>query len=249
MDITKIKGNLVELQCLMKFMSMGFECSTPYGDSSKYDIIVDIGRELLRIQCKKSHFVDNGNTIQFSCIAQTTNTQKTTKHIYTSEQIDYFATCWQDNVYLIPVDECSQTKSLRITPKNKNTPASVNMAEDYLVEKVLGQFATQTPQDYEEQVPIRVKETGTLAKYQCIVCGAPVYKSNQRCIKCYLADKETHIPEREELKSLIRQHSFLEIGRIFNVSDNAIRKWCDKRNLPRKKGEINKMTEEEWLLV
>ena len=51
---------------------------------------------------------------------------------------------------------------------------------------------------------------------------------------------------REELKKLVRTKSFLEIGRMYGVSDNAIRRWCDKFNLPRKKNEIKKYTDAEW---
>ena len=40
---------------------------------------------------------------------------------------------------------------------------------------------------------------------------------------------------REELKNLIRTESFVKIGEKFAVTDNAIRKWCDKFNLPKKK--------------
>ena len=59
MEFTQVKGNLVELQCIMKFISMGFECSLPYGNQAKYDILVDIGIEFLRVQCKKYHTVDD----------------------------------------------------------------------------------------------------------------------------------------------------------------------------------------------
>lgn len=55
--------------------------------------------------------------------------------------------------------------------------------------------------------------------------------------------------EREELKQLIRNQSFLAIGKQFNVSDNAIRKWCDKYNLPRKKTEIKNYSDKEWNLI
>ena len=51
---------------------------------------------------------------------------------------------------------------------------------------------------------------------------------------------------REELKFLIRNKTFAEIGRNFNVSDNAVRKWCDKLNLPRTKSLIRTYSDEEW---
>lgn len=51
---------------------------------------------------------------------------------------------------------------------------------------------------------------------------------------------------REELKKLIRITPFIQIGKQFGVTDNAIRKWCDKYKLPRKASEIHKFTDEEW---
>ena len=51
---------------------------------------------------------------------------------------------------------------------------------------------------------------------------------------------------REELKNLIRNKPFTQIGKQFGVSDNTIRKWCDKFNLPKKKTEIQNYSEEEW---
>lgn len=51
---------------------------------------------------------------------------------------------------------------------------------------------------------------------------------------------------REELKHLIRTTSFVKIGERYGVSDNAVRKWCDKLNLPRRKTEINSYSDLEW---
>ena len=51
---------------------------------------------------------------------------------------------------------------------------------------------------------------------------------------------------RDELKKLIRSKSFCAIGKQFNVSDNAIRKWCKNYNLPTKKSEIKQYSDKEW---
>lgn len=53
-------------------------------------------------------------------------------------------------------------------------------------------------------------------------------------------------PSREELKNLIRTISFVKIGERYNVTDNAIRKWCDAYKLPRTKREINNYSEDQW---
>lgn len=84
-------------------------------------------------------------------------------------------------------------------------------------------------------------------KFFCIDCGKEIVRGSIRCIKCNAKTKITEKPvTREELKILIRTKPFTEIGNMFNVSDNTIRKWCDKYNLPRKKAEIQKYSDIEW---
>lgn len=59
--------------------------------------------------------------------------------------------------------------------------------------------------------------------------------------------KETvNKPSREVLKSQIRTMPFLQIGKLYGVSDNAIRRWCDKYGLPRKVTDIKQYSDEEW---
>ena len=38
-------------------------------------------------------------------------------------------------------------------------------------------------------------------------------------------------PEKEELEKLIKEFSWVDLGRLFGVSDNAVRKWARKYNL------------------
>ena len=45
---------------------------------------------------------------------------------------------------------------------------------------------------------------------------------------------------------MIRSIPFTKIGELYNVSDNAIRKWCDSYSLPRSSKEIKSYTSEEW---
>jgi hypothetical protein len=56
-------------------------------------------------------------------------------------------------------------------------------------------------------------------------------------------------PSREELKSLVRIYSFIDLGKRFKVSDKTISKWCKAYNLPDKKRQINSYTDEESLLI
>lgn len=82
---------------------------------------------------------------------------------------------------------------------------------------------------------------------KCIDCGKPITGKSIRCSSCSgKISRVTDRPVREELKYLIRNKSFTEIGRMFSVSDNAIKKWCDSYSLPRTKREIKTYSDEDW---
>lgn len=82
----------------------------------------------------------------------------------------------------------------------------------------------------------------------CLDCGAPIDDGAVRCRQCTnIKNRVCERPTRDELKTLIRNKSFTDIGKIFGVSDNAIRKWCDSYCLPRTKSVINKYGEEDWI--
>ena len=76
----------------------------------------------------------------------------------------------------------------------------------------------------------------------CSQCGKKIsrYSSSGLCVTC--AQEKTRIvtrPNREELKQLIQDYSFTELGRKFNVADNTVRKWCKSVNLPSRKKDID----------
>lgn len=86
--------------------------------------------------------------------------------------------------------------------------------------------------------------------HYCIECGAQVYQKNSLCMACAgKKRRKTERPNREELKNLIRTTSFLAIGAQFGVSDNAVRKWCQKEGLPYRTKDIKAISDEEWLLI
>lgn len=138
---TKQKGNLTELQCLTKFVELGYEVSVPWGENSRYDLIVDTGKELLRIQVKTAKLVrgteENPEVIEFATCSTRYNAGGSQRVYYSKDEIDYFATFFQNKVYLVPVEECSASKKLRFIPTKSRQQIGINFAWDYEAEKVL----------------------------------------------------------------------------------------------------------------
>lgn len=86
--------------------------------------------------------------------------------------------------------------------------------------------------------------------HYCPCCGKEITATASYCKDCSnIARQKVERPSREELKELIRNLPFVEIGRRYGVSDNAIRHWCKKYDLPSKKTVINNYTDEEWLKI
>ena len=67
-------------------------------------------------------------------------------------------------------------------------------------------------------------------------------KNTLKCRECYNKEKRENLLDKlnqkgvnkDSLYKLLLNNSFLEVGRMFNVSDNAVRKWCDMFDIPRK---------------
>lgn len=80
-------------------------------------------------------------------------------------------------------------------------------------------------------------------KYMCIDCGAELYDGKAiRCVPCSkLALRKTERPLKEELFELIKIKSFTELGKIYGVCDNSIKKWCKDYQLPSTKRELKEL--------
>ena len=89
---TKRRGEVVEAAFLHKAASLGFSVAKPWGESDRYDFIVETGDRFLRVQVKSAYSgtKDGGYTIHAH------GNQPT--DVYTSRDIDFLV------AYIVPVD-------------------------------------------------------------------------------------------------------------------------------------------------
>jgi hypothetical protein len=135
MMTSKNKGNLTELQCLAAFVQQGCAVSIPYGDNSKYDFIADIDGRLYKIQVKTASLKrETGGAITFSCRSTHVNCTGVKNIRYNENEIDFFATYWENQCYIVPISECSTEKTLRFVPPKNGQIKGVIFAKDYTIE-------------------------------------------------------------------------------------------------------------------
>lgn len=68
----------------------------------------------------------------------------------------------------------------------------------------------------------------------CIDCGKEISDNADRCLQCMGKSYwQVEHPSPEELEKILIENNgnFSKVGRMFNVNDNTIRKWCKSYNL------------------
>lgn len=138
---TKQKGNITEMECILAFMKAGYKVSIPYGEDCKYDLVVDINNKLYRIQCKTSHALTNPEDgFKFKTKSVVITTHGVKENHYELNEIDYFATVYEGNCYLVPVGEASHEKTLRFRYPINGQKKGISLAEDYKMKNIIKRF-------------------------------------------------------------------------------------------------------------
>lgn len=130
---TNQKGDLTELYVLTAFMERGIMVSTPYGQNSRYDFIIDVNNNLYRVQVKASKIDDDHSKFTFYTASSHITGRGHHKKTYSSKEVDLFATYCEGHVYIIPILECEgkKQKTLRFVPPKNNQKEGIYYAKDY----------------------------------------------------------------------------------------------------------------------
>jgi hypothetical protein len=109
---SKLQGEWAEICFLKKATSEGLTVSKPYGESAKYDFVVEHHGRLSRVQVKSVSIQERG-LYQLKTVSGSTK-----KHFYTSAQVDFIVAyilpveIW----YVIPIRALQFRKTIRLGP-------------------------------------------------------------------------------------------------------------------------------------
>ncbi len=108
----------------------GHSVSVPFGDNDKYDLIVDNGRELYRIQCKTA-WENKQDTIRFNTHSQTTDGGEYHEETYAG-RIDAFVVRYPETeqLYWIDVTDAT-TQKMELRFEAEIDHSSINWAEEH----------------------------------------------------------------------------------------------------------------------
>ena len=109
---------------------MGKTVLVPFGDGQRYDLAIDEGGTLVRVQCKTGW--RSGTTLRF----QVSSLARSGKRTDYRGSADIFGV-WSpelDKVYLVPVEDCpTRAAWLRLEPTRNNQRDKIRWARDYEV--------------------------------------------------------------------------------------------------------------------
>jgi PD-(D/E)XK nuclease superfamily protein len=106
---TKQRGEAAEAAFLAKAAALGFAVAKPWGDSRRYDFVVDSGYGLWRVQVKSTNLC---------CRSQYFVKAQGRQKVYTKEEIDFLvAYLIPENLwYVVPVEAFAPRKILHFHP-------------------------------------------------------------------------------------------------------------------------------------
>lgn len=136
---SKDQGDETEAAIIQRLIASGYSVSIPFGDNDKYDLIVDSGQQLHKIQCKTA-WENKENTIRFNTHSQTTQDGEYHENTYDGE-IDSFVVRYpgKGTLYWVPISEATEQKmELRFSAEIDHP--SINWAEEY-------EFSGTLPED------------------------------------------------------------------------------------------------------
>lgn len=111
---TNQQGNIGLSYAIAYYSKLGYFVSVPLTDSQDYDIIIDTGSSLLKVQVKTTKFkADNGNYV----VNLTTKGRSETKTFESNSSDLLFALTDSGVCYSIPTSEIKATRSLTLGNK------------------------------------------------------------------------------------------------------------------------------------
>lgn len=141
------KGAAAEAEIAAAAIRLRLQVLRPVGEGGRYDLAIDIGEKLLRVQCKWAS--RRGYVLNARCVTSRHTPHGYIRTTYTADEIDAIAAYAPDTdrCYLLPVSEVEgrTVLSLRLGPTRNNQAQLIRWAKDYQLEDTIKRYWSTYP--------------------------------------------------------------------------------------------------------
>ncbi len=132
-------GNEAEGIVLGHYVKAGLRVCIPFGTGAPYDLAVDAGTRIVKVQVKTATF--ERGSIRCMTRRRNANYDRTMRR-YEKDEVDYFAIyCPQlGEIYVMPFEATKVSASLRIQPTIYKQEKFIRWAKDYSWEKHIAEL-------------------------------------------------------------------------------------------------------------
>jgi hypothetical protein len=132
-------GDRSTLAAMLGLKAAGYALLVPFGENTRYDLVVDDGHRLARVQCKTGRLRNGAITFAVTSTYGHHPHPAAVRRTYEGE-IDFFAVYCPETagVYLVPIDDVP-TRSiarLRVVPTRNGQKRHIRHAADYEIARV-----------------------------------------------------------------------------------------------------------------
>lgn len=130
---TKSIGELSEMFVALQLARAGYFVAKPFGENTRYDLVIDDGKVLSRVQVKTGRL--RKGAVEWNCCSTHGHRGGPSTKPYTG-QIEFFGVyCPQlQSAYLVPISQTSRRGcSLRVLPTKNRQTRRIRWASDYLI--------------------------------------------------------------------------------------------------------------------
>ena len=128
-----MKGAIAEAAIRLAAVELGFHVLQPLTEGRRYDVVIDTGPQLLRVQCKWAPRKGAVIVVHLTTCRHTPHGY--VRSTYTGDEIDGFGIYCQElkRCFYLPIDTAAGRSgiNLRLTPAANNQEAAINYAVDY----------------------------------------------------------------------------------------------------------------------
>jgi hypothetical protein len=154
------KGAVAEAAVTLAAVRMDLTVLRPTCEGRRYDLVIDVEPELLRVQCKWARRLDGVLSIGLKTSRYTPHGYVFTS--YSADEVDAIAAFSPDTqkCYLIPIEEVAGRRALylRLDPTKNNQALRVKWAADYEFETAIARRVRSKPVLSEWRGPPHLRE-------------------------------------------------------------------------------------------